>query len=265
MTMMTAAPPPRMWLIGLLAAALAGCRDDAARPRSETSLITTTGLDVKGDNLATADPKTDACCNPASATEPIDFTAADTRKITIPDVAVVDQDGKPVRFYSDLVKGKVVAINFVFTSCKAACPVLGAGFAKLQATLDDRLGREVSMISVSVDPMVDRPERLKEWAARFHARPGWTFVTAAEGARPTSTLSSRLFRFTRPKKRIMLKLCSSSTATPWKAVSAASSLPPTNWRRWWARHSRSTTDGTISRTVPSSTKAVGDFVSTATS
>ena len=167
MTMVTGAPPRRMWLIGLLAAALAGCPGDAARPRSETTLITTTGLDVKGDSFSTADPKTDACCNPAAATEPVGFTAADTRRITIPDVAVIDQDGKQFRFYSDLVKGKVVAINFVFTSCKAACPILGAGFAKLQATLDDRLGREVSLISVSVDPMVDRPERLKEWAARF--------------------------------------------------------------------------------------------------
>ena len=181
MTMMIAAQPRRMCLIGLLAVALTGCRDDASRPRSETSLIETTGLDVKGDNLDTADPKTDTCCNPAPTTEPFDITAAATSKITIPDVAVVDQNGKQVRFYSDLVKGKVVAINFVFTSCKAACPILGAGFAKLQETLDDRLGREVSLISVSVDPMVDRPERLKEWAARFHARPGWTFVTAAEG------------------------------------------------------------------------------------
>jgi protein SCO1/2 len=181
MNKVTAALPRKMWLLGLLGLALTGYRDNAGRPSSVTSLITTRGLDLKDDNLATADPKMTACCKPASTTDLVAFTAAGTHKITIPDVAVIDQNGKELRFYDDLVKGKVVAINFVFTSCTAACPILGAGFDQLQAALDDRLGREVSLISVSVDPMVDRPERLKEWAARFHARPGWSFVTAVEG------------------------------------------------------------------------------------
>ncbi len=123
--------------------------------------------------------KTDAAPY-ADSTPPRESFPGKPRRIAIPDVNLVDQDGKSVRFYEDLVKGKVVAINFVFTSCKAACPLLGAGFSRLQERLGDRLGNDCALISVSVDPAVDRPERLKSWAAQYGARPGWTLVTASE-------------------------------------------------------------------------------------
>jgi protein SCO1/2 len=94
--------------------------------------------------------------------------------LNIPDVPLVDQDGRPVHFYSDLVKGKVVAMSFVFTSCTTVCPPIGANFAKLQKLT---AGKDVHLISVSVDPAVDNPERLKAWAGKFGAGPGWTLVT----------------------------------------------------------------------------------------
>ncbi len=98
--------------------------------------------------------------------------------VTVPDVKLVDQDGKPVNFYTDLVKGRVVAMNFIFTSCGTVCPPMGANFAKLQKILAARRGGpEVRLISVSVDPGTDTPERLKAWAAKFGAAPGWTLVT----------------------------------------------------------------------------------------
>jgi len=102
------------------------------------------------------------------------------RALAIPDVAALDQDGKPLRFYSDLIKGKAVMLNFVFTSCTYVCPMQGASFSKLQAALGDRLGKDVSLISVSIDPLTDTPQRLKSWGARFGARPGWTLVTGSE-------------------------------------------------------------------------------------
>lgn len=97
--------------------------------------------------------------------------------LDIPDVPVIDQDGKAVRFYSDLVKDKVVAVNFVFTTCTTICPPMGANFAKLQKLLGDRSGRDVHLISVSVDPTTDTPERMKAWGEKFGAGPGWTLVT----------------------------------------------------------------------------------------
>ncbi len=97
--------------------------------------------------------------------------------LSIPDVEVLTQDGETVRFYSDLVEGKVVAMNFVFTTCTTICPPMGAIFGQLEKKLGDRAGRDVHLISVSVDPTTDTPERLAEWADRFGRTPGWTLVT----------------------------------------------------------------------------------------
>lgn len=95
----------------------------------------------------------------------------------IPDIAVYDQDGKRLKFYTDLVKGKVVAINFIFTTCTTICPPLTATFRRVQQELEKETGRDVHLISISVDPLVDTPERLRDFAAKFKAGAGWTFVT----------------------------------------------------------------------------------------
>lgn len=97
--------------------------------------------------------------------------------MAIPDVPLLTQKGDEIRFYSDLVKDKVVAINFIFTRCTTICPPMGANFARLQRILGERAGTDVHLISVSVDPAVDTPERLDAWAAKFGAGPGWTLVT----------------------------------------------------------------------------------------
>lgn len=98
-------------------------------------------------------------------------------KLKIPDIEVLDQDGNVLHFYGDLIKGKTVAINFIFTNCTTICPPLGATFARVQRELGDRVGKDVHFISVSVDPLTDTPERLKAWGAKFKAGAGWTFVT----------------------------------------------------------------------------------------
>jgi cytochrome oxidase Cu insertion factor (SCO1/SenC/PrrC family) len=90
---------------------------------------------------------------------------------------VLDQNGNRRHFYGDLVRGKVVAINFVYTTCTTICPPLGATFGKLQKSLGERVGKDVFLISVSVDPATDTPERLRAWGAQFGAKPGWTLVT----------------------------------------------------------------------------------------
>ena len=97
--------------------------------------------------------------------------------MSIPDTALRDQDGREVRFYSDLVEGRVVAMNFIFTTCTTICPPMGANFSKLQKLMGERVGNDFEMISVSVDPAVDTPARLKAWAAKFGRREGWTLVT----------------------------------------------------------------------------------------
>lgn len=98
-------------------------------------------------------------------------------KLRIPETTVYDQNGRKLNFYNDLVKGKTVAINFIFTTCTTICPPLTATFRRVQQTLGERVGRDVQMISISVDPTTDVPERLKDFAAKFKAGPGWSFVT----------------------------------------------------------------------------------------
>jgi len=97
--------------------------------------------------------------------------------MNIPDVAVLDQDGNALHFYSDLIKDKTVAINFIFTNCTTICPPLAATFARVQKEMGNKIGKDVHLISISVDPVTDTPERLKVWGAKFKAGAGWTFVT----------------------------------------------------------------------------------------
>ena len=99
------------------------------------------------------------------------------RKMVIPDVEILDQNGNALHFYSDLIKGKTVAINFIFTNCTTICPPLAATFARVQKEMGDKVGRDVHFISISVDPVTDTPERFKAWGAKFKAGAGWTFVT----------------------------------------------------------------------------------------
>jgi protein SCO1 len=93
------------------------------------------------------------------------------------DVRLVTQNGDSVRLYSDLLKGKVVVIDTFFGTCTGSCPRMSGLFAGLQDRLGDQLGKNVFLLSFSVDPETDTPEKLKEYAEQFHAKPGWLFLT----------------------------------------------------------------------------------------
>jgi protein SCO1/2 len=110
---------------------------------------------------------------PKEAAPPAENSSTTVR---IPDVPVQDQNGKSLNFYTDLVKGKVVAINFIFTTCTTICPPLTATFRRVQQQLAEQ-NSQAQLISVSVDPAIDTPERLRDFAAKFKAEPGWAFVT----------------------------------------------------------------------------------------
>lgn len=94
-----------------------------------------------------------------------------------PNVKLQDQDGKNVRFYDDLIKDKIVTINFFYAKCEGICPTVTANLAKAQKILGDRVGREIFMTSISLKPEHDTPAVLKEYAEMFRARPGWSFLT----------------------------------------------------------------------------------------
>ena len=94
-----------------------------------------------------------------------------------PNVSLVTSEGKTVRFFDDLIKDKVVLINFIYTSCEDSCPLETARLANVQRILGDRVGRDIFMYSITVDPETDTPEVLKQYAEKFNIGPGWLFLT----------------------------------------------------------------------------------------
>src|SRR5690242_14125621 len=102
-------------------------------------------------------------------------------RVTLHDIQLVDADGQTVRFKSEAVANRLVVVGFIYTSCTSICPVTSAVFADVQARLmgklGGRFGDEVKLISVTVDPATDTPERLKAYAANFGTPAGWLWLT----------------------------------------------------------------------------------------
>jgi protein SCO1/2 len=93
------------------------------------------------------------------------------------DIVLVTQNGEKKRFYTDLLQGKIVIINTFFATCKGSCVPMNRNLEKVQEALGDHIGKDVNILSISVDPTVDTPASLKEYAKTLNAKPGWYFLT----------------------------------------------------------------------------------------
>jgi len=113
-----------------------------------------------------------------------------------PNVELITQDGKKVHFYDDLIKGKIVAIDLIYTTCHYACPLETARMVQVQKKLGDRVGKDIFFYSISIDPEHDTPEALKAYMAKFHVGPGWTFLTGKKA--DIDFLSKRLGLYADP-------------------------------------------------------------------
>lgn len=98
-------------------------------------------------------------------------------EVTLHDLELLDQYGKRVRFKSDVVADKLVAMTFTYSTCTTICPIYSALFTRLQELLGDRMEREVVLVTMTLDPVTDVPLRLKKEAAKYRAKPGWYFLT----------------------------------------------------------------------------------------
>jgi protein SCO1/2 len=94
-----------------------------------------------------------------------------------PNVPLVDQDGKTVHFYDDLIKGKSVVLDMIYTHCVDSCPLETARLVQVQKMLGDKVGKDVFFYSITIDPKRDTPKVLKQYAETYHVGPGWTFYT----------------------------------------------------------------------------------------
>ena len=101
------------------------------------------------------------------------------KRLAIPDIVVTTQNGTRVHFYDDLVRDRVVAMNFIFTSCTTICPIMGTRFARVQSLLGAR-AKNVVFLSVSIDPVNDTPKALAAWSKRLGGGAGWTLVTGTK-------------------------------------------------------------------------------------
>jgi protein SCO1/2 len=97
-----------------------------------------------------------------------------------PNVPLTTQDGATVHFYDDLLKGKSVAINVMYTSCKDECPLETARLAQLQRLLGERMGKDIFLYSITIDPKRDTPKVLKAYAEKYGVGQGWLFLTGKE-------------------------------------------------------------------------------------
>jgi protein SCO1/2 len=116
-----------------------------------------------------------------SATVPVSSREA-IRTRFFPNVTLVTHEGRMVRFYDDLIKDKIVLLNFMYADCQAICSGVTMNLARVQRALGARVGRDIFLTSITLKPTHDTPSVLKEYAAMHGARsPGWTFLTGAPG------------------------------------------------------------------------------------
>ena len=111
----------------------------------------------------------------------IAYTAADAQQrrgpAFFPNLPVTNQNGETLKFYDDLIKDRIVVIMFIYTSCTDICPLTTARMTLVEDRLGDKLGKDIFIVSMTVDPEVDTPEKLKAYSKAFATGPGWTFVT----------------------------------------------------------------------------------------
>jgi protein SCO1 len=95
-----------------------------------------------------------------------------------PDIPLITHEGRQVRFYNDLIKDKIVSLNFFFAKCDEICPLVMANLSKVQKLLGSQVGRDIFMYSFTLKPDEDTLEVLRHHREMYHAEPGWTFLTA---------------------------------------------------------------------------------------
>jgi protein SCO1/2 len=130
--------------------------------------------------LAAAPPQVLAGRQATAAVEPkSDKLQEEKQRRFFTDLTVITHEGEELRFYSDLLKDKLVVISFFYTNCPTAQPALVSSF-KLQKRLKNRLGRDILLLTISVDPENDTLEVVREYAKKYNPQKGWLFLTGSE-------------------------------------------------------------------------------------
>lgn len=138
--------------------------------------------------------------------------------LPVPDIEVVNQNGRHVRFNSQVVEGRIAIVTGFFTTCSAMCPITQEKLAQVAKLLGPRIGKDVVIVSVSVDAENDTPARMKDWAEKFHTGPGWTLLSG--NRTDVDTLLKSLGLFVELRQRHQSALMIGNAATGWVRVSS---------------------------------------------
>ena len=134
------------------------------------------------------------------------------------DTVLLTESNRAIRFYSDALQGKVVLINFVFTQCSDACPLITAQLVQVKNELGEAFGRDVRFVSISVDPQNDRPQDLARFAQKFDAaHPEWWFLTGEKAS--VDRVVQKLGAFTPEREsHLTAMIIGATSAARWKKV-----------------------------------------------
>jgi cytochrome oxidase Cu insertion factor (SCO1/SenC/PrrC family) len=139
-------------------------------------------------------------------------------QVSGPDLQVVTQTGDRLRFNSEVIQGRIAIITGFFTTCTSMCPITQENLAHVAQQLGPRLGKDVVIVSLSVDANNDTPQRMKAWGEKFHIGPGW--VLAGGNKADVDTLLKSLGLFVDIPQRHQSALMVGSEATGWIRVSS---------------------------------------------
>lgn len=165
------APGKLFCFVTLIVAALVVGTLTAAHAQTNGAMKPTPPTQEAQTQTAPAKPLQPAAPTPAPAAD----VSAAQKYFT--EVELVNQNGEKMRLYSDVLKNRVVVINAFFGTCQGSCLPMNRNLEKVQAAFKERMGTDLYIISISVDPTVDTPAALKEYAKKLNAAPGRLFLT----------------------------------------------------------------------------------------
>jgi protein SCO1 len=113
----------------------------------------------------------------AKSTQPISSARERIQRLHLPNVPLVTQDGNRVLFYDDLVKDKIVTINFFYAKCDELCPLVIGNLVKVQKLLHEQVSKDIRMYSITLKPEEDSPHVIRSYMERHGVKPGWIFLT----------------------------------------------------------------------------------------
>jgi protein SCO1/2 len=158
---------------------------------------------------------------PGEKVETRNIKASDTdekARAYFTDTVLTSHAGEKLKFYSDVLDGRTVIISFMFTTCVDACPLINANLQRIQERLKDRLGKDIFIVSITVDPKVDTPKVLAEYRKQYKAGPGWLFLTGSE--KNIETVSSKMGQVFEKEAHLTAFLVGNTRTARWRKIPA---------------------------------------------